>query len=178
MHSFAPRTTARRGTPGSRTATNSRAGCSEPAAYWSLASNLFTSHWGHRVNKHPTGCPTRRLTEEQWNSLRFETKRDGQNLCLDCYVYTVKNSKHGVVTWRCVSRDHPVQCPPMSTTSSMQPALLHPFPKCRPKRPLFTQLQSVTSVAETSGPKRSLAETSVHRVEYGPESSVSSRVEY
>jgi len=34
----------------------------------------------------------------------IETKRDGQNLCLDGYVYTVKNSKHGVVTWRCVRR--------------------------------------------------------------------------
>jgi len=70
MHSFALRTTARRGTPGSRTATNSRAGCSEPAVYWSLASNLFTSHWGHHVSKHPTGCPTHRPTEEQWDSLR------------------------------------------------------------------------------------------------------------
>jgi len=26
------------------------------------------------------------------------------------YVYTVKNSKHGEVTWRCVMRDHPIQC--------------------------------------------------------------------
>ena len=33
VHSFALRTTARRRTPGSRTATNSRAGCSEPAVY-------------------------------------------------------------------------------------------------------------------------------------------------
>jgi len=33
MHSFAPRTTARRRTPGSRTATSSWAGCPEPAVY-------------------------------------------------------------------------------------------------------------------------------------------------
>jgi len=63
-----------------------RPGCSEPAVYWSLASNLFTSHWGHRVNKRSTGCMfrilNRRPTEEQWNSLR-------PNLMAKTYVYTV-----------------------------------------------------------------------------------------
>jgi len=88
-----------------------------------------------------------------------------------CRPYTVKNSKHGVVTWRCVRRDHPVQCPAIITTSSMQTALLHRFPKFRPKRPLFAELKcgnvrSRNTQAEASGPKHPLAQTSVHRLRH------------
>ena len=107
-----------------------------------------TLHWGHRVNKHSTGCPT--STEEQCNS--FSPNVMAKN-CLDGYTYTVTNSKHGAVTWCCVRRDLAVQCPATLTTSAMQPALLHPFPKCKPKCPLFTQLQAELSEAETPGPK-------------------------